>query len=103
MEIRYTPLAATAALVLSLIAVAMSVVTLARTEVRAGPAQSNAQNVKEQICINGFAYHMRTTSRDSEYGGVGVLAVIQEPKGEPIYDDNGREQPRRNGPKACSI
>lgn len=99
---RYTTSAATAALFLSLIAIALNVMTLTRVEALTAPSMVDAQRSGELFCINGFAYHMRTTSPDSEYGGVKVLEVMSEPKGAPTYDQNGREYPRRNGPKACS-
>lgn len=96
MEIRYTQLAATAALFLSLIAIAMNAVSLSRSEVRAGSTQGGAQSSGELFCINGFVYHMETTSQDSAYGGVEILTVIQELKGDP------GEYLRPLGPKACS-
>lgn len=99
---RYTAFAATAALFLSLIAIALNVMPLTRSQAHAGPSLADSQSSGELFCIDGFAYHIQTTSPDSVYGGAKVLEIISEPMGEPSYDQNGREYPRRIGPKACS-
>jgi len=99
---RYTTFAATAALFLSLIAIALNVMPLTRNQAHAAPSPVDPQSSGELFCIDGFAYHVQTTKPDSVYGGAKVLEVIQEPMGEPSYDQNGREYPRQIGPKACS-
>lgn len=99
---RYTTMAATAALFFSFIAIALNVTTLIRMDDRTTPSPADDRRSGELFCIDGFAYHIRTTSPDSEYGGAKVLEIMKEPKGEPSYDQNGREYPRQRGPKACS-
>lgn len=102
MVIRYTPVAATAALMLSIVAVAMNVMGPSRVEARATVSQAATRVNGELFCMNGFAYHVITSDPDSEYGGVDVLEVMTEPKGAPAYDRDGNEYPRLYGPKACS-
>ncbi len=99
---RYTTFAATAALFLSLVAIALNVIPLTRSQAHAGPSPVDSQSSGELFCIDGYAYHIQTTSPDSVYGGAKVLEIMSEPMGEPAYDQNGREILRQIGPKACA-
>lgn len=102
MEIRYTAVAATAALMLSVIATGLSAVAMSRIDgqVYLG-SKETATRTGELLCINGFAYELRPSVSDSGDGRL-MLQVMTTPVGEPSYDENGREYPRRIGPKNCS-
>jgi hypothetical protein len=57
-----------------------------------------------KVCINGFSYKLKPSDPDPLFGGgVDVLELEQEPKGEIHFGPDGREYLRRNGPKACAL
>ncbi|WP_324729598.1 hypothetical protein [Pseudomonas chlororaphis] len=99
MKLRYTPVVATAALFLSLTALAVAIY---RPELGSIQAQVAVRQEGELFCLNGFAYQILATSPDSGYGGAEILTVMTELKGEPSYDKDGNEYPRLRGPRACS-
>lgn len=57
-----------------------------------------------KVCINGFSYEFKPSHPDPALGGgVDILHLVTEPKGEIQYDaSSGLEIPRPNGPKACA-
>ena len=59
-------------------------------------------NTGAKVCINGFSYKLAPSDSDPQSGGgVEVLRLETEPKGEILIGPEGLEYPRRNGPKAC--
>lgn len=100
MQSRYTPRVAGAGLVLSVISITYTYFTS-----HGGAAEYHSAVARQDgpvLCLNGFAYHLQSTSKDSDYGGAEVLEVIKEFRGEPITDENGHEVMRKRYPKACS-
>lgn len=56
-----------------------------------------------KVCINGFSYKLQPSDSDPLFGGGDeVLELEEEPKGEKGFGPDGREYPRRVGPKACA-
>jgi hypothetical protein len=62
----------------------------------------NTSNTSTDICINGLAYEFKKSDSNPNLGGgVEILELVKEPKGQVRYGPDGREYPRMNGPKAC--
>ncbi|MDU4254537.1 hypothetical protein [Pseudomonas sp.] len=101
MAFRFTPITLTAALLVSLGTLVVNVITYQKVVANSPSTLRYPESGAELFCINGFAYHMRVTEPDSDYGGAEILEVVQEFKGTPSFDDNGRAYPQRVGPKAC--
>lgn len=56
-----------------------------------------------KVCINGYSYKLTPSDPDPLYGGgVELLELETEPKGEVPDSQNGIVHARRNGPKACA-
>lgn len=102
MTFRFTPIALAAALIASLGTLVLNVITYQKISANAPSNLRYAEAGAELFCINGFAYHMRVTEPDSDYGGAEILEVIQEFKGTASFDEDGLAYPQRVGPKACS-
>ena len=102
MDVRYTTAAAIAALVLSLVAVALSALAMSRTDDRAYSHPKGEERKRGEVfCINGFAYELRPSDPDSG-GGRQMLQVMTGPIGEPSFDENGRKYPQQQGPIDCA-
>lgn len=60
-------------------------------------------DIEAKVCINGFSYKLTPSDPDPLFGGgIVILELETEPKGEIRYSQNGLESPRLNGPKACA-
>jgi hypothetical protein len=60
-------------------------------------------DTEAKVCINGFSYKLTPSDPDPQFGGgVEILELETEPKGEIPFSQNGIVHARRSGPKACS-
>lgn len=57
-----------------------------------------------KVCINGFSYRITTSDSDPQFGGgVQVLEVEKEIKGEIHSSAEGKGRISWSGPKACAL